>query len=63
MHHITSHYGNLNARYAKITYVGNDLSNIIDGYIDGYIYIYIYDTQVAIKELVVSLLSYYAVGV
>ena len=33
MHHITSHYENLNARYAKIPYVGNDLSNIIDGYI------------------------------
>ena len=33
MHHI-SHYGNLNAQYAKIlhVYVGNDL-NIIDGYI------------------------------
>ena len=33
MHHITSHYENLNAWYAKIPYVGNDLSNIIDGYI------------------------------
>ena len=32
MHHITSHYENLRARYAKIPYVGNDLS-IIDGYI------------------------------
>ena len=32
MHHITSHYENLNSRYAKIPYVGNDLS-IIDGYI------------------------------
>ena len=32
MHHITSHYENLNARYAKIPYVGSDLS-IIDGYI------------------------------
>ena len=31
MHHITCHYENLNARYAKIPYVGNDLSNIIDG--------------------------------
>ena len=32
MHHITSHYENLNAQYAKIPYVRNDLS-IIDGYI------------------------------
>ena len=32
MHHITSHYEYLNARYAKILYVGNDLS-IIDSYI------------------------------
>ena len=32
MHHITSHYENLNSQYAKILYVGNDLS-IIDGYI------------------------------
>ena len=31
MHHITSHYENLNAWYAKMQYVGNDL-NIIDGY-------------------------------
>ena len=32
MHHITSDYENVNAQYAKIPYVGNDLS-IIDGYI------------------------------
>ena len=61
MHHITSHYENLNARYAKIPYVGNDLSNIIDGYIVLILTLW-YDTQVAINELVVSLCSYYAVG-
>ena len=33
MDHITRYYENLNAQYAKIPYVGNDLSNIIDGYI------------------------------
>ena len=32
MYHITSYYENLDARYAKIPYVENDLS-IIDGYI------------------------------
>ena len=64
MHHITSHYENLNARHAKIPYVGNDLSNINDGYIVFMLTLSAwYVTQVAIKELVVSLLSYVAVGV
>ena len=57
------HYENLNAPCAKIPYVGNDLSNIIDGYNVFICNSIGYDIQVAIKELVVFLLSYYAVGV
>ena len=60
MHHITSHYENLNAQYAKIPYVGNDLSTI-DGYI--VFMLTLYNTQVAINELAVSICSYYAAGV